>query len=65
MRAWRDDSGEQCDDVRIGYDNNGDGDILDAGDDLQIDDDFSSNQMSLTYDDTLDRASPVKGGPLT
>jgi hypothetical protein len=36
--------------VKIGYDNNGDGDILDAGDDIQMSDDFNSNVMSLTYD---------------
>jgi RHS repeat-associated protein len=41
---------QQYDDVKIGYDNNGDGDILDAGDDLQVSDNFSSNVMSLTYD---------------
>ena len=40
----------QFDDVKIGYDNNGDGDILDAGDDVQVSDNFSSNVMSLTYD---------------
>jgi YD repeat-containing protein len=39
------------DDVKIGYDNNGDGDILDAGDDVQVSDNFNSNVMSLTYDD--------------
>ncbi len=42
---------QQYDAVKIGYDNNGDGDILDAGDDLQVSDDFASNVMSLTYDD--------------
>jgi len=44
--------------VEIGYDTEcdqggstkGDGDIADAGDDIQIDDDFSSNVMSLSYD---------------
>ena len=41
---------QQYDDVKIGYDNNGDGDILDAGDDIQVLDPFTSNQMSLTYD---------------
>jgi len=36
--------------VKIGYDNNADADILDAGDDLQASDDFGSNAMSLSYD---------------
>ncbi len=34
----------------IGYDNNADGDIADAGDDLQVVDLFSSNAITLTYD---------------
>ena len=34
----------------VGIDNNSDGDIDDAGDDVEIDDDFSSTTMSLTYD---------------
>jgi hypothetical protein len=50
----------QFDDVKLGFDNNGDGDILDAGDDVLVDDDFNSNQISLSYDDngnlTLDIA---------
>jgi hypothetical protein len=41
---------QQFDDVQIGYDNNGDGDILDAGDELQVDDDFSTNVITLSYD---------------
>ncbi len=40
----------QFDDVKLGFDNNGDGDILDAGDDVLVDDDFNSNQISLSYD---------------
>ena len=36
--------------MRIGYDNNGDGDIGDDGDDIQIDDAFTSNVVSLSYD---------------
>ena len=42
---------QEFDDLRVGIDNNSDGDIADAGDDVQIDDDFSSTTMSLTYDD--------------
>ena len=38
-------------DLEVGIDNNSDGDIADAGDDVQIDDDFSSTTMSLSYDD--------------
>ncbi len=34
----------------IGYDNNDDGDIADAGDDVQVADLFSSNAITLTYD---------------
>jgi RHS repeat-associated protein len=41
----------QFDDVKLGFDNNGDGDILDAGDDVLVDDNFNSNQTSLSYDD--------------
>ena len=41
---------DTSDDLEIGYDNNSDGDIADAGDDMQIEDDFNSNQTSLTYD---------------
>jgi len=40
----------------------GDGDITDAGDDIQIDDDFGSNVMSLSYGNnanlTLDTPLP-------
>ena len=42
---------QEFDDLRVGIDNNSDGDIADAGDDVEIDDDFSSTTMSLTYDD--------------
>ena len=52
---------QQYDDVKIGYDNNGDGDILDAGDDLQVSDNFSSNVMSLTYDNN---GNPTDDGVL-
>jgi len=38
------------DDVKIGYDENGDGDILDAGDEIQVADSFDSNVVSLSYD---------------
>ena len=41
---------QEFDDLRVGIDNNSDGDIADAGDDVEIDDDFSSTTMSLTYD---------------
>ena len=41
---------DTSDDLEIGYDNNSNGDIADAGDDMQIEDDFNSNQTSLTYD---------------
>ncbi len=40
----------QFDDVKVGYDNNADGDILDAGDAIQVSDNFNSNAMSLSYD---------------
>ena len=43
-------SAQQYDDVLIGYDNNDDGDIADAGDDVQVADLFSSNAITLTYD---------------
>ena len=39
------------DDFRVGYDNNADNDIDDDGDDLQIDDNFASTSITLTYDD--------------
>ncbi len=35
---------QQYDDVKIGYDSNADGDILDAGDVLQVVDDFGSSR---------------------
>ena len=41
----------QFDDFKVGFDNNSDGDITDAGDDILVDDDFNSNQTTLTYDD--------------
>jgi RHS repeat-associated protein len=40
----------QWDDFQVGLDNNGDGDIADAGDDILVSDDFNSNQVSLSYD---------------
>ena len=40
QRAAGGSSIQQYNDVRIGYDNNGDGDILDAGDDIQVSDNF-------------------------
>jgi RHS repeat-associated protein len=45
--------GEQAkfDNLKIGYDNNSDDDIDDAGDDVILDEDFASTQVSLTYDD--------------
>jgi len=50
----------QFDDVKLGFDNNGDGDILDAGDEVLVDDNFNSNQISLSHDNngnlTLDIA---------
>ncbi|HUU96954.1 MAG TPA: RHS repeat-associated core domain-containing protein [Phycisphaerae bacterium] len=36
--------------MKIGYDNNSDNDIADAGDDIQVDDSFGSNVLSLSYD---------------
>jgi RHS repeat-associated protein len=42
---------QQFDDVKVGYDNDADGDIADAGDDIQVLDSFDSSVMSLTYDD--------------
>ena len=41
----------QFDDFKVGFDNNSDGDIADAGDDILVDDDFNSNAATLTYDD--------------
>ncbi|TWT40548.1 hypothetical protein RAS1_42600 [Phycisphaerae bacterium RAS1] len=41
---------QQFDDFKVGYDNNADLDIDDGGDDIQIDDDFNSGVISLTYD---------------
>ena len=49
-RAAGGSSAQQYDDVLIGYDNNDDGDIADAGDDVQVADLFSSNAITLTYD---------------
>ena len=49
-RAAGGSAAQQYDDVKIGYDNNADDDILDAGDDIQASDDFGSNVMSLSYD---------------
>ena len=42
---------QEFDDVQVGFDNNSDGDILDAGDAIQANDDFSSNVVNLVYDD--------------
>ncbi len=52
---------QQYDDVRIGYDNNSDDDIADDGDDIQIDDGFSSNVISLSYDTEGDQGGSPKG----
>ncbi len=41
---------EQFDDFKAGYDTNADGDIADAGDDVQVDDNFDSAAISLSYD---------------
>ena len=41
---------QQYDDVKIGYDTDSDADITDAGDDIQVSDDFNSNVMTLSYD---------------
>ncbi|MBL8880219.1 MAG: hypothetical protein JNG88_13960, partial [Phycisphaerales bacterium] len=41
---------QQFDDFKVGYDNNGDGDADDAGDDVQIEDDFASGVVTLAYD---------------
>lgn len=38
-------------DFQVGFDNNADGDIADAGDDLRVSDDFNSTTASLAYDD--------------
>ena len=38
------------DDVKIGYDSNADADILDAGDTIQVVDDFNTNKITLAYD---------------
>ncbi|MCG3126249.1 MAG: hypothetical protein CHACPFDD_01079 [Phycisphaerae bacterium] len=42
---------QDFDDVKIGYDNNADLDLDDAGDSIVINDDFASNATSLSYDD--------------
>ncbi|HUU95281.1 MAG TPA: RHS repeat-associated core domain-containing protein [Phycisphaerae bacterium] len=49
-RAAGGSSFQRYDDVKIGYDNNSDDDIADAGDDIQVDDSFGSNVLSLSYD---------------
>ena len=36
--------------MKIGYDTDSDADITDAGDDIQVPDDFNSNVMTLSYD---------------
>ena len=46
----------QFDDFQVGIDNNGDDDFDDAGDDLLVSDDFNSNAVTLTHDDTLNAA---------
>jgi hypothetical protein len=59
----------QFDDVKLGFDTErdqggsvkGDGDILDAGDDVLVDDDFNSNQISLSYDTEGDQGGSPKG----
>jgi hypothetical protein len=38
------------DNVKVGYDNNADDDIDDAGDDLVVSDDFSGTTITPTYD---------------
>ena len=38
------------DNFKTGYDNNADNDIDDAGDDVQVDDDFSSTTITITRD---------------
>ena len=48
---------QEFDDVKVGFDNNSDGDILDAGDAIRANDDFNSNVVNLVYDDTIDRAA--------
>ena len=42
-------SAVQFDNFKIGYDNNADDDCDDGGDDVQIDDNFSSNAITLMY----------------
>lgn len=39
------------DNLKIGYDNNADDDIDDAGDDVVLDDNFSTKERTFTYDD--------------
>ena len=53
-RAGGGSSIQQSDDVKTGYDKSSDGDTADAGDDIQVDDAFSSNVMSLSYDTEAD-----------
>jgi len=52
---------QQYDDLKIGYDNNSDDDIADDGDDIQIDDSFGSNVLSLSYDTEGDQGGSPKG----
>jgi RHS repeat-associated protein len=40
----------EYDDVKIGYDNNGDGDIADAGDDIVWDEGFASTSKTVSHD---------------
>ena len=42
---------QQYDDLKIGYDTNDDGDIADAGDEIQIYDRQDSGSISVSYDD--------------
>ena len=53
-------SAQESDDAKIGYDNNADADILDAGDDIHVDNDFGSNVLSLSYDTAGDQGGSPK-----
>jgi hypothetical protein len=52
---------QQFDDVKVGYDNDADGDIADAGDDIQVLDSFDSSVMSLSYGSECDQGGSTNG----
>ena len=59
-RAGGGTSAQEFNDVNIFLDNDEDG-ILDTADDVQADDSFDSNAMSLTYDTECDQGGSTMG----